>query len=143
VGLLIPGLEPPFHLVEPRNLRRWLSWAGVERLSSFGRIWLAKARLDRRRWQEDPKATLDLLRRLRAEAGRNPPLRVEDLAVNGRDLIQAGLRPGPYFGDILDRLLDRVLEDPTLNERASLLALLEAEGWGEGVTDREAHDPRS
>jgi tRNA nucleotidyltransferase (CCA-adding enzyme) len=52
-------------------------------------------------------------------------LRTEDLAVDGRDLIALGLKPGPRFGRILDALMERVLEDPGLNRRASLLALVE------------------
>jgi tRNA nucleotidyltransferase (CCA-adding enzyme) len=33
------------------------------------------------------------------------------------------LRPGPQFGDILRTLLDRVVEDPALNERDTLLEM--------------------
>jgi tRNA nucleotidyltransferase (CCA-adding enzyme) len=43
------------------------------------------------------------------------------LALNGRDLIGMGLRPGPNFGHILDDLLDYVLADPARN-RPELLA---------------------
>ena len=42
-------------------------------------------------------------------------LSVGALALNGRDLIRLGLRPGPNFGHILDDLLDYVLADPTRN----------------------------
>ena len=35
----------------------------------------------------------------------------------------AGIKPGPRFGKILDALLDRVLEDPSLNRRDGLLAM--------------------
>jgi tRNA nucleotidyltransferase (CCA-adding enzyme) len=48
----------------------------------------------------------------------------KDLAVTGADLLAAGLR-GPAIGEALDRLLDRVLDDPALNRRDALLALLE------------------
>ena len=53
-----------------------------------------------------------------------PPLRLEDLAVDGRDLIGLGLKPGPRFGQILQRLMDEVLKDPELNTREQLLELL-------------------
>ena len=33
------------------------------------------------------------------------------------------VEPGPKMGLVLDRLLDRVLEDPSLNTREQLLAL--------------------
>jgi tRNA nucleotidyltransferase (CCA-adding enzyme) len=45
------------------------------------------------------------------------------LAVNGADLIALGIRPGPGLGAALDRLLDRVLEEPSLNTRERLTAL--------------------
>ena len=60
----------------------------------------------------------------RRERAGAPPLKLEDLAVNGRDLIAQGLKPGPRFGGILSRLMDRVLEDPGLNTRESLLSLV-------------------
>jgi hypothetical protein len=48
---------------------------------------------------------------------------IKELALSGEDLIQAGLTPGPELGRMLTRLLDRVLEDPRLNTRESLLTL--------------------
>lgn len=53
---------------------------------------------------------------------RGEPLSREDLALRGGDLMALGLR-GPQVGAMLDHLLDRVLEDPTLNTRDGLLAL--------------------
>ncbi|HEU5465848.1 MAG TPA: hypothetical protein VFU75_03105 [Gemmatimonadales bacterium] len=49
------------------------------------------------------------------------PLSVSDLAVNGADLLAAGVRPGPEIGETLARLLDAVLEDPARNTRDELL----------------------
>lgn len=48
----------------------------------------------------------------------------KELAVTGADLLAAGLH-GPAIGEALDRLLERVLDDPALNRRDALLALLE------------------
>ena len=47
--------------------------------------------------------------------------RLADLAVDGTDLIQIGYQPGPGLGRALDELLQAVVEDPSLNRRASLL----------------------
>ncbi len=50
-----------------------------------------------------------------------------DLAVNGDDLIaELGLASGPALGRILDALLDRVIADPDLNDRPTLLMLAQA-----------------
>lgn len=48
-------------------------------------------------------------------------LSLKDLAINGRDLIQAGVQPGEKIGRILNELLQMVLENPELNEKLLLL----------------------
>jgi len=50
------------------------------------------------------------------------PLTLQDLAVNGNDLIAAGVRPGPDVGEVLQRLLAEVLEDPQRNTKGYLLS---------------------
>jgi tRNA nucleotidyltransferase (CCA-adding enzyme) len=50
-----------------------------------------------------------------------------DLAVTGHDLIQLGMKPGPEFRQILDRLHDAVIEDPSVNNREDLLKLVQAD----------------
>lgn len=48
---------------------------------------------------------------------------LKDLAVNGKDLIQAGVPAGPEIGRKLNVLLEEVIGDPTLNDREKLLDL--------------------
>src|SRR5437016_1150549 len=50
------------------------------------------------------------------------PLTLQDLAVNGNDLIAAGVRRGPDVGEVLQRLLALVLEDPQRNTKEYLLS---------------------
>lgn len=47
---------------------------------------------------------------------------LKDLAVSGADLIAAGMKPGKALGDMLQRLLMLVLEEPSLNTKEKLLA---------------------
>lgn len=49
-------------------------------------------------------------------------LSIGALAVNGDDLLAAGVRPGPDVGEALGRLLSDVLDDPARNTRDHLLA---------------------
>lgn len=44
------------------------------------------------------------------------------LAVSGRDLCGIGMRPGREIGEMLERLLELVLEDPSCNTKEFLLA---------------------
>jgi len=47
---------------------------------------------------------------------------LKTLAVNGKDLMEAGVAPGPQLGKVLQELLDYVLEDPERNTREELLS---------------------
>ena len=63
---------------------------------------------------------------LRAEAERltaeNACCRVSQLAVNGRDLMAAGVRPGPGLRQVLNALLEAVITGQIPNEKDALLA---------------------
>ncbi len=50
------------------------------------------------------------------------PYRLSDLAVDGRDLLELGFRPGPELGRALHDLLQTVVDDPGRNTREQLLA---------------------
>jgi hypothetical protein len=48
-------------------------------------------------------------------------LGLKDLAINGADVMRVlGTGPGRHVGQILERLLDRVLDDPSLNQKQTL-----------------------
>ncbi len=50
--------------------------------------------------------------------------RTGQLAVNGRDLLALGVRPGPAVGRLLAAALDQVIEEKLPNDRAALLGWL-------------------
>src|SRR5262249_3412263 len=56
------------------------------------------------------------------------PVTRADLAVTGDDLLARGVAQRPGLGALLGRLLDAVVEDPSLNERDRLLALAQEPG---------------
>lgn len=109
--------------VSDADLRRWLRDVTPERLDDV--LTLEQARLQA--LEAPPSAALDALAVFRERAERtaasSPPLTIRDLAVTGRDLMEElALPPGPELGRLLSALLDVVLEDPTLNDKAALLA---------------------
>ena len=71
---------------------------------------------------------LDELRaRIATELAAEVVLDRRGLAIDGQDLMdELGLSPGPMLGGILDELLERVIVDPGLNERPTLLLLAQA-----------------
>lgn len=48
-------------------------------------------------------------------------LSLKELAVTGADLISAGMKPGKELGDVLERMLQDVLENPEWNKKEILL----------------------
>lgn len=58
---------------------------------------------------------------------------LRQLALNGRDLLEAGFPEGRAIGRILDRLLDRVIEQPELNRKDILLELARQGDGYDGV----------
>ncbi len=62
--------------------------------------------------------------RVEAELAAEVPLDRNALAVDGGDLMrELGLQPGPRLGGVLEALVDRVIADPVLNDRATLMLL--------------------
>jgi tRNA nucleotidyltransferase (CCA-adding enzyme) len=75
---------------------------------------------------EDPEVELgELRRRVDKVVAEDQALSIADLAVTGEDVMRVlGIPPGRAVGDKLRELLEAVTEDPSLNERETLLALL-------------------
>src|SRR5881296_3554066 len=98
---------------DPKSLpevRRWLSQVGehVDDLLALPPVRTAPFSLL-------PKVVSSIL-------AAKDPLTLQDLAVDGNDLIAAGVRAGPDVGDVLQRLLAEVLEDPKRNTKGYLLS---------------------
>ncbi len=65
--------------------------------------------------------------RIDAELAAQHALDLNALKVDGNDLMaELGLEPGPRLGRVLDALLDRVIADPGLNDRPTLLLLAQS-----------------
>lgn len=52
---------------------------------------------------------------------RKECLSLKDLAVTGKDLIADGMKPGKELGNVLEKLLAHVLEDPSYNTKDHLI----------------------
>ena len=96
---------------------RILGWETVEQL-----LQLQEADMGSKGTGEEQD--FDQFRRIRALLGEiraeNACLRLQDLAVNGKDMMALGLR-GPDIGKTLNALLDAVLEERVPNDREALL----------------------
>lgn len=73
----------------------------------------------------DPRGLEPLRDRVREVLAAKEAFGLGDLAVKGGDLASIGVPPGPAMGAILKELLEAVMDDPGLNERARLLEIAE------------------
>jgi tRNA nucleotidyltransferase (CCA-adding enzyme) len=110
----------------PASVRRWIATIGRPQLAAFFRVAAARwaARRDTPSKHDSPapaaRAVHSVYRRT-LRAALTEPVDLRDLAIDGDDLRQAGIAPGPKLGKILSLLLDLVIEDPTLNTFERLL----------------------
>ena len=49
---------------------------------------------------------------------------MKDMAIKGADLIAMGMAPGKAIGNILDKLFQKVLDDPSINTYEQLKACI-------------------
>lgn len=72
----------------------------------------------------DPSLSLDTQRNLIDQVRNSQEATsTAGLAINGHDLIAAGITPGPAMGALLNRLTTAVVDDPSLNTKDQLLSL--------------------
>lgn len=107
----IVSAPPPPESVDEVSVRRWLAKVG----NAAPDI----ATLARWRSGSLPRWAVAA----REISRRGDPISRDALAIRGEDLRAIGIEPGPRMGAVLDRLLDRVIEDPSLNTRERLLDL--------------------
>ncbi len=74
---------------------------------------------------ESPEELAEICRLAGIIRGRGDCVSLKMLAVTGRDLMEAGIKPGPGMGEKLNALLALVLEHPEKNNRKLLIEELE------------------
>ena len=111
------------------DLRRWASLTGRTAFRDFMRVAAARWAAERTDGVATPgEAALHAAYRRGIRIAYRDPIAVGDLAVDGSDLMEIGIRPGPGLGALLRRLLDVVLDDPAKNRRETLLDIAREPG---------------
>ena len=106
------------------TVRRFVRRVGVAQLPAL--LALREADVAGRGFGEERTSeTSELRRRVAEAAAADAALSTKDLAIDGRDVMRVlGIPPSRQIGVVLEALLERVLDDPTLNTRPRLEALL-------------------
>lgn len=107
-------------------VRRLVRRVGQERLDDLWEMRRADA-WGRGKGLRESLATLAALKeRVQRVLASDAVLKVNDLAIGGREVMEVlGCGPGPRVGRALQTLLDRVLDDPSLNRKPILVRMLE------------------
>jgi tRNA nucleotidyltransferase (CCA-adding enzyme) len=123
------------------TVRRFVKRVGPEVLPALFAI--REGDIAGRGFGEDPEGELgELRRRIATVAAEDAAMRVGDLALGGRDVMRIlGIAPGRHIGVFLERLLDRVLDQPELNNPTELERLLRELAAGPDAPAIEARTP--
>lgn len=110
--------------IEPnkRCMRRAMASIGADLFPDLFDIKEADMNAQSDYQQKEKRDRLARMREVYAEVtAAGECVSLKELAVSGRDLIGAGIAPGPELGNILSDLLELVLEDPARNTKEYLL----------------------
>ena len=108
-----------------RSIRKWLGRLGPEVFFQLLEVKRADSMGQAHEKVKDRLAELDGIRAGVEElAAQGQCFSLKDLAVNGRDVIAAGVAPGPEVGRVLDGLLEQVISGEVPNEQKALLNLI-------------------
>ena len=111
---------------ESRVIRRWLNRLGPEAFFQLLEVKRADSMGQAPEKVEYRLAKLDELGEMAKQIlAERQCLSLKDLAVNGNDVMAAGIEPGPEVGRILNGLLEQVLSGKVPNRRETLLELVQ------------------
>ena len=112
----------PFE-VDKKVLRRRISKFGPEAVQQL--LQLQKADFCSKGTDEDAAHFCQLETLLEEILKEDACLSIRDLAVDGNDLMEAGIPAGPELGQALEALLEMVLDEKVANEKEALLSAIQ------------------
>ncbi len=110
-------------VLTPSGMRKAASKIGKEYMELLFEVNRADTMAKNPQHTEDKFQRLAAARQLYGEILRlEECVSLKELKINGKDLISIGMKPGKEMGVVLGRLLCEVLEEPSMNERITLLS---------------------
>lgn len=106
-----------------KGVRKMLSKMGEEYFDQYLEIKYADiAGQSDYRLSQRKKVVEDTVRYHDEIVAEGDALSIKELQINGKDLMNMGIKPGPEMGKILNELMEKVLEKPELNKKELLAA---------------------
>jgi tRNA nucleotidyltransferase (CCA-adding enzyme) len=110
-------------------VRRWIQRVSPERVEDLYALNRADLLGKGRDVTPDLAGLERLKERVAGEFAAKHALSTRDLAVDGKDVMrELGIAPSRRVGEVLEMLLEKVVEDPSLNERDRLVRLIREAG---------------
>lgn len=110
--------------INERNVRRAVNRIGIEQFPSLFEVKRADILAQSQYEREEKLRDVDEFERVYNEIiEKEQCIQKKDMHLNGRDLIQMGMKPGKQMGEVLDQIFEMVLDDPSLNDRQKLMEL--------------------
>lgn len=111
--------------VNKRTIRRWANKLGKDLFAKMLVIQQADILAQSDYHYEEKQMVLNRTKELFEEIVKDEEcLTLKELAIDGKDLMELGMKPGKDMGLMLNHLLDRVLQDPELNTKETLRELV-------------------
>lgn len=108
-----------------RVTKRWLNKIGEDNLRKLFKIKRSDVLAQSQEYIDERLALLDEAERvLNRVIGQQQCFCLKDLAINGQDLINAGIEQGKQVGDMLNKLMDMVIDEQIKNDKVELLNAL-------------------
>lgn len=124
--LLIREHDFSLHGTNIRAFRRFLNRLGKERFQDFLTIKKADMAGQSDYHKEEREGFVrDMIDMFEQVNEENHCIKMSEMAIGGRDLIDMGIAPGKEMGDILKALFEKVLDNPTLNDKEKLKKMVE------------------
>lgn len=107
--------------IKEKGVKRFINNVGKERLDDIFKLNIAdiKGKADMRSIDK----VYNLQKKCKEILEKQEPLSIKDLKINGNDIIKTGVKEGKKVGEVLQYLLEKVLENPALNNRKDLLEI--------------------
>ena len=110
-------------------VRKWIRRVSRERIEDLYALNRADLLGKGRDVTRDLAGLERLKERVAGELAAQHALSTRDLAVDGKDVMrELAIKPSRRVGEVLDALIEKVVEDPSLNDRETLLRMIRESG---------------
>ena len=103
------------------GVRRFIVEVGISNMDNLMRLKEADLYAHTKYKWDEKIGNMNILDRMyRKIISDKDCLSIKDMKIDGNDLMEYGINPGPAMGDILQKLFEMVLDDPQMNDHEKL-----------------------